>query len=94
VTYPAFYSSPGGAWPGSIWPGEPGPERLPFTIGYLGDDDRVYQQYRDLNTGVTLTVSPGNWYTLIPAAFGLAAAGGIPSVPGDGRWAGYGTWAE
>ena len=94
AAFPGLFSSPGAIWPGSMWPADPGPGRLPVTIGYLGDDARVYPAYRDLSTGLTLSVVPGGFYTFLPASYPQAAADGPPAVPGDGRWTGYGLWTR
>lgn len=91
--YPGFYATPGAAWPGATWIGQPGPERFPVTIAYIGGDQRCYPGYRDLGTGSTLNVTPGSAYTFMAVGWSLAASQGTPAVPNDGRWTGPpGSW--
>lgn len=93
MQFPGLYAAPGAAWPGAAWPGEPGPERMPVTIGYHGDDTRIYPGYRDQGTGRTLVASPGGYYTIMAVEVSLAASEGTPAVPGDGRWTPGATWS-
>ena len=48
---------------------------------YIGHQERIYPDYRDLSTGATLTAQPGTVYDI-----GVTASRWpLPPVPPDGR---------
>ena len=50
---------------------------------FLGTSTRVYPQYRDTSTWVTLIAEPGGSYDMAPAM----GAGNVDVPPSDGLWA-------
>jgi hypothetical protein len=47
---------------------------------YLGDQVLLYTQYRDLESGTSLSAAPGGAYDMAPVFLDL------PVPPADGRW--------
>lgn len=53
---------------------------MPFP--FLGTSTRVYTQYRDTGTWLTLVAEPGASYDMQP----VPGAADMPVPPGDGLW--------